>query len=68
MLLFIGGRAAGLATAADEGKDRGDSIEAADLPVNGGDLSGGLLQRGASTPFQIDEEFALAHLWDQLQP
>ena len=68
VLLFVRGRAAGLGAATDEGKDRGDAIETAHLPVNGGDLGRGLLQRGASAPFQIDEEFALAHFWDQLQP
>ena len=68
VFLFVRGRAAGLGAATDEGKDRGDAIEAAHLPVNGGDLDGGLFQRGASAPFEIDEEFALAHLRDQLQP
>ena len=68
VLLFVRSRAASLGAAADEGKDRGDAVETAHLPVNGGDLGGGLLQRGASAPFQIDEEFALAHLRDQFQP
>ena len=68
VLLFVRGRAAGLGAAADEGKDRGDAIETAHLPINGGNLGGGLLQRGARAPFEIDEEFALAHLWDQFQP
>ena len=68
VFLFVRGRAAGLGAAADEGKDRGDAIEAAHLAVNGGDLDRGLLQRGTSAPFQIDEEFALAHLRDQFQP
>ena len=68
VLLFVGGRTPGLGAAADEREDRGDSTEPADLPIERGDLGGGLLQRGARAPFEIDEELALAHLWDQLQP
>ena len=51
VFFFVGGGTAGLATATYKGEDRGNAFERADSSVDGGDVQGGLFERGARAPF-----------------